>query len=234
MALAHSPKIISDHLVFCIDPSNTKSYSGTGDNVVDVCSNIESVSKSSGLAFAGSESQKYFDYDYNVNTDYITVPNNSVLNYDYANWSYNLWINRESADQSGWQQFFIKGVGDDRRPGVWFYNGDTTMIHITWKGGSGTTQNSVNTNFDVPIGEWCNIVIQARAGTIMSFLNGVKDTQTVSISNYGANDIPLYIGGGAGFNSANMRLGYFSVYNTSLTDDQIVGNYNALKGRFGL
>ena len=230
MGTFYNPKVISDQLVFCIDPSNTKSYSGTGDAVVDVCSNIESVSKSSGLAFAGSESQKYFDYDYNVSTDYITVPNNSVLNYDYANWSYNLWINRESADQSGWQQFFQKGYSNLRRPGVWFYNGDTTMLHITWN--NDTSQQAINTAFDVPIGEWCNIVIQARAGTMMSFLNGVKDTQTVSISNYGANSNPLYIGGGAAFNSANMRLGYFSVYNTGLTDDQIVENYNAMKNRF--
>ena len=68
----------------------------------------------------------------------------------------------------------------------------------------------------------------------MSFLNGVKDSNTVSISNYGTNSYPLYIGGGASFVSANMRLGYFSVYNTSLTDEQVIKNYNALKGRFGL
>ena len=233
MGTFYNPKIISDQLVFCIDPSNTKSYSGSGDVLVDLCDNIGSVSKSSGLAFAGSESQKYFDYDYNVNTDFITDPNNSVLNYDYQNWSYNLWIYRESADQSGWQQVFIKGFGGFRRPGVWFYSNDTTALHITWN--NNTSQQAISkAAFDIPIGEWFNIVIQARAGTMMSFLNGVKDSNTVSISNYGTNSYPLYIGGGASFVSANMRLGYFSVYNTSLTDEQVIKNYNALKGRFGL
>ena len=237
MALRHSPKIVSDGLVFCIDPSNIKSYSGTGNTVVDACRNIGSITKSAGLAFAGSGSQKYFDYDYGEQ-DRIEVPNNSVLNYDYADWSYNLWINRESADQSGWQQLFIKGLGTERRPGVWFYNNDTTALHITWRGGDATSQISINkTDFDVPIGEWCNIVIQARDASLQAFLNGVKDTQAMSLTsyNYGANNQELYIGSeSATYGAPNMRLGYFSVYNTSLTNDQIVENYNALKGRFGL
>ena len=235
MALRHSPKIVSDGLVFCIDPSNIKSYSGTGNTVVDACRNIGSITKSDGLGFAGSGSQKYFNYGYGEE-DRIEVPNNSVLNYDYANWSYNLWINRTIANQTGWQQLFIKGIGTERRPGVWFYNNDTTALHITWRAGGGTTQISINkTDFDVPIGEWCNIVIQARAGSMMSFLNGVKDTQAIGISNYGANSKELYIGSeSATYGAPNMHLGYFSVYNTSLTNDQIVENYNALKGRFGL
>ena len=236
MGTFYNPKIISDQLVFCIDPSNTKSYSGTGDTIIDVSNNIGSISKSSGLAFAGSESQKYFDYDYNVNTDSITVPHNSVLNYDYQNWSYNLWIYRESADQSGWQQIFIKGSGNNRRPGVWFYSNDTTALHLTWNVQGSGQQSISKTAFDIPIGEWFNIVVQARAGTLMSFLNAVKDTNTFSISDRAANSTDLTIGANSttGYVSANMRLGYFSAYNTSLTDDQIVKNYNALKARFGL
>ena len=108
------------------------------------------------------------------------------------------------------------------------------MLHITWKATSGTTQQTINTTFDIPIGEWCNVVIQARAGTMMSFLNGKKDAGTLTLNNYATNSSPLYICGGAGYNSPNMQLGYFSVYNTSLTDEQVMKNYNALKGRFGL
>ena len=236
MSTFYNPKIISDQLVFCIDPSNTKSYSGSGDVVVDLCDNIGSVSKSSGLAFAGSESQKYFDFDYYLNTDSITVPHNSVLNYDYANWSYNLWMYKESADQTNWQQIFIKGSGNNRRPGVWFYSGDNTALHITWNVQGSAQQSISKTAFDVPIGEWCNIVIQARAGTLMSFLNGVKDTNTFNISDRAANSTDLTIGANTttGYGSPNMRIGYFSIYNTGLTDHQIVENFNALKGRFGL
>lgn len=236
MGVFAGPDVIEDGLVLALDPTNTKSYSGTGDTIIDVSNNIGSISKSSGLAFAGSESQKYFDYDYNVNTDSITVPHNSVLNYDYQNWSYNLWIYRESADQSGWQQIFIKGSGNNRRPGVWFYSNDTTALHLTWNVQGSGQQSISKTAFDIPIGEWFNIVVQARAGTLMSFLNAVKDTNTFSISDRAANSTDLTIGANSttGYVSANMRLGYFSAYNTSLTDDQIVKNYNALKARFGL
>ena len=70
----------------------------------------------------------------------------------------------------------------------------------------------------------------------MSFLNAVKDTNTANISERAANSTDLTIGANSttGYVSANMRLGYFSAYNISLTDEQIIKNYNALKTRFGL
>ena len=36
MALAHSPKIVTDNLVFCVDAANTKSYPGTGATWNDI------------------------------------------------------------------------------------------------------------------------------------------------------------------------------------------------------
>ena len=36
MALAHSPKIVTDGLIFLLDGANTKSYSGTGSTWTDI------------------------------------------------------------------------------------------------------------------------------------------------------------------------------------------------------
>ena len=240
MALAHSPKIVTKGLVCCLDATNEKSYPGTGQVWTDLTGNgLNGQVTVTGPDFlqsppdhTPSKNIKYFDYSYEYTTDIVTISNNDLLNYSYDNWCYSMWINRETADQSGWQQLFIKGSGNQRRPGVWFYSNNTTILHITWRSGGGTTQQGVNSSFNVPIGEWCNIVIQARAGTMMSFLNGVKDSNTVSISDYAVNSNNLTIGQSSGYVSPNMALGYFSVYNTSLTDQEILQNYLALKERF--
>ena len=39
MALAHSPKIITDGLVLCLDAGNTKSYPGSGTTWTDLSGN---------------------------------------------------------------------------------------------------------------------------------------------------------------------------------------------------
>lgn len=236
MSVAAGPDIVEDGLVCHLDASNTRSYPGSGSTFFDATNNglngtIENVS------IAGSGSQKYFDFSYNTNNELIEIADNSLLNYNYANWCYSVWIMRESADQSGWQQIWVKGNASyppGRQPGVWFYNGDTTAIHATWSRSS-SAQTSINkSNFDIPIGTWFNLVFQCRSGTLMLFLNGVKDTQTASISSGNPNSDSLKIGNSSGHISPNMRLGCFSVYNKSLTDAQILKNYNALKARFGL
>ena len=35
MGLTHSPRIVTDGLVFCVDPANARSYPGTGTTLTD-------------------------------------------------------------------------------------------------------------------------------------------------------------------------------------------------------
>ena len=62
----------------------------------------------------------------------------------------------------------------------------------------------------------------------------VTHISPASISDATDNSDSLLIGNSSSYTSPNMRLGCFSVYNKSLTDAQILQNYNALKARFGL
>ncbi len=235
MAMNAGPDVVEDGLVCHLDASNIRSYPGSGSTFFDAVNNGLNGTIAN-VSIAGSGSQKYFDFSYNTNDELIEIADNPLLNYNYANWCYSLWIMRESSDQSGWQQIFVKGSASypsGRRPGVWFYNGDTTAIHAVWS--TSSSQTGINkSDFDIPIGTWFNLVFQCRSGTLMLFLNGVKDTQTASISDATDNSDSLKIGNSSGHVSPNMRLGCFSVYNTSLTDTQILENYNALKARFGL
>lgn len=58
MALAHSPKIITDGLVLCLDAGNTKSYPGSGTTWTDL-----SGQGNNGTITGAVYSNGYFDFD---------------------------------------------------------------------------------------------------------------------------------------------------------------------------
>lgn len=225
--------VITDGLILHLDTAYKHSYPGGGSTWYDLSGNGLNGAINSGVTFEKGYPYGSFNFDYGVGTDRITIAHNTLFNYNYTDWSYNIWVYFESGDSGSWKQLFVKGNGEGlRRPGIWFYSDDPTALHITW-----STNDQIyigKTDFDVPIGEWCNIVIQARNGIMTSYLNSVQDTQSVTLADRAVNSEPLYIGNiSPSYTAPNMRIAVFMCYNTSLSDTQIVQNYNALKTRFG-
>ena len=54
MGLAHSPNIVTDNLVFCVDAANTKSYSGSGTDWKDLGSQGNNGTLTNGPTFNSS------------------------------------------------------------------------------------------------------------------------------------------------------------------------------------
>jgi hypothetical protein len=53
MALSHSPKIITDGLVLCLDAGNPKSYPGSGTTWTDLSGNGNNGSLENGVGYNG-------------------------------------------------------------------------------------------------------------------------------------------------------------------------------------
>lgn len=122
----------------------------------------------------------------------------------------------------------------NRRPGIWFYSGATSRFHFTWSA-CGQSQETLDTTDPITtsIGVWANWVFQSRNGVLMVHKNGVQDANTLTIGDRNTNNEPLHIGG-YNYRSPGIDLASFMVYNKSLSDTEILNNYNSLKGRFGL
>lgn len=74
-------------------------------------------------------------------------------------------------------------------------------------------------------------ITQAPNGTLKYWQNGAIVNQTTqTLTGYGTGTEFL----GRADNLWSGRIGFWQVYNTCLTDDQMVQNYNAMKGRYGL
>lgn len=235
MGIAYNTSVVRDGLVLHLDAANRKSYPGSGTTWVDLKGNGNNGTTFSGVAYESSPNRFAFDTSTSTN-ERIQIPHFSDLNYSYLNWAYSFWIKQLSDDNGSWAQIFIKGNdGANRRPGIWFRDGNTSALHITWNGSGGAQQNFDTTaDFMLPINTWHNIVIQSRNGVMMAFKNGIQDANTTTITDRVVNSDPLYIGHRGSWRTLAMEISTFMVYNTSLTDSEIRQNFEALRGRYGV
>ena len=65
MALNHSPSIVTNGLVLCLDAANTKSYPGSGTTWTDISGNGTSGTLTNGPVF-NSANLGYFVFDGNL------------------------------------------------------------------------------------------------------------------------------------------------------------------------
>jgi len=80
------------------------------------------------------------------------------------------------------------------------------------------------------------VVRNQAANTIVSYINGVVDRTVTGITGsvtaaVNALQIGAYSGGGYSFSG---RIAGACAYNQALSADQVLQNFNALRGRFGL
>jgi hypothetical protein len=88
----------------------------------------------------------------------------------------------------------------------------------------------------IPLNTWANVTIKADGSSLKVFVNGILDasgTQTLNTTNS-----PLYLGTPFDYNHGGWndnlrgRMSTLSLYNTALSDQTILDNYNATKGRY--
>jgi hypothetical protein len=74
------------------------------------------------------------------------------------------------------------------------------------------------------------------AGSGSIYVNGSLAATMTITTNTNASWTPasLYVGGYSWDGYSNTRFAFVKIYNTALTADQVLQNYNALRGRFGL
>jgi hypothetical protein len=172
--------------------------------------------------------------------DYAQVNYNSAFNFANANFSMEVWFyckaistnssqvlcNRASygSNERSFEMYVFRGTGE---PYLWFgtYNGSWTYLN-------NTTTNVIQTN------RWNHVIVNSDGlGNAKMYINGVI-TQTSSSFNTAITQttVPVQIGaynGGIGFGSPfNGYISVVRLYSTTMSDDQAVQNYNALKQRF--
>jgi hypothetical protein len=136
MAIAYSPKIVTNGLRFAIDAANPRSYPGSGTTIYDLSGNgYNGTMHGDTVAVDG-----WFDLkEPAATTDYITL-NSNALN-GLTSWTIELWLYIYATNAI--DTFLTCGAGNDF---LWFFSGRTS-VEFQNTGGSG---GGYNTSLGVP------------------------------------------------------------------------------------
>lgn len=162
--------------------------------------------------------------------DIVTIPNN--VNLDTQTPTVEVWVKTNATNQNGF--WFEKGAVNAQY--ALFQEGGL----IQWRMNiGGITQLSTTTAIYMNTSSWYQVVGTFTSGSRKLYINGVlvsSDTQTGTIStNNGGMSLGAY-GGATGINGYyyNGSLSICKVYNRELSAAEVLQNFNAMRGRFGI
>jgi hypothetical protein len=230
MAILYNPRIITDSLILCLDAANTKSYPGSGTTWTDLSGNGKVATLTNGPAYnSGNGGYISFDgsNDYAITTTSLynptTFPDESVFVWWYPTAAGNIISELgQATPNAGWHDSNIE------------ISTGGLISFSTWHGSLTNKVTSSAKSFNT----WYNLGFVYSGTTLTAYINGesigtttfTRETNSVLFYAIAAQDST-----NMGTNAyAAGRCGAFYNYNRALTDTEVVQNYNALRGRFGL
>lgn len=235
MSFHHSPRIITDRLVLCLDAANRKSYPGTGTDWNDLTNNYNGT-------FLNTPTFSNNNFTF-ANNNYVRFPAN-IYTQDNSVFSFSLWF-RATAPGVILHQTTANNNGSNSGwvPAVYITSSNKIRVTGFWGVGVGGGYSDPN---DILYGKWYNITHTFDSsnnrrtyvdGTLVSTINGAQITYS---SNYFLILGSGYAGSWPGDPGPNITVGLtgqlnsFFFYRKPLSDGEVLQNYNALKGRFML
>lgn len=228
MALSHSPNIITNGLVLCLDAGNRRSYPGTGTTWYDLSGNNNHGTLTNGPVF---NSINYGNIVLDGTNDYIDCGSFQIPFVSACTIS--IWILNNNVPSVN-KDCIIVGWGSTyyATNGIFLKmdNGGGNLRYIVQKNSGGTISSAVQ-----PVtGMWTNLVlsIQKNVKDIL-YINGKLDSSAISSNDPGTGS-NLYIGAIAGSTAASIKVAQCYFYSKVLSLLEIQQNYNATRKRFGL
>ena len=218
MSVVANPNIVSNGLILCLDSANPRSYPGTGSVWYDVSGNgyqatMSNLTSANWVSYNGVRTFETNDTnDQGFRITSFPFP---------ASRTYEIWINSKSFSL-GWQTWFDDGGGERILFGT-----STNTVHV---------YPDLNFTANLTVGTWYQLVYTLANGAgsaCIAYVNGVSigsGTYNSTIATSGT----LYILGDGGGEITSCYCALARIYNRALSAAEVLQNYNATKGRFGL
>jgi hypothetical protein len=232
MATKYSPKIITNGLVLSLDAANNKSYPRSGTTWTDLSGNNNTGTLTNGPTFSSANGGSIV---FDGTNDYISL-GTSTLYLPSVSHALEIWVKSPSLGSgmnAGGLISITYGIIMQINGGNLYYsvyNSDTSAYIIS----AATTGLNLHDNI------WHHIVCTKGTSTFEMYVDGVVK-QTGSFSGVWSgtniwsemsatvgsnpNDVYYYLKG---------SVGLAKIYKRYLNASEVLQNYNATKGRFGL
>ena len=239
MAYANGPKIVTDGLVCCLDAANRKSYAGSGSTWKDLSGNSNDVTLYNGPAFS-NDAGGCLIFD---GIDDIIVGPSSLSGFVNSAMSIEIWTKPDDISQrttllSKWGRSSLGNFS-----WLLFLNWWTVgNIYFLVGNSSGNNYSQHYISHNLSISNYSHFAVTYDAGQVKMYRNG--SLIGTSMSSYTSlKSVSTYLGIGHDYDTGvgdnvyrfyDGKIPRISINNVCLSDDRILQNYNATKGRFGL
>jgi hypothetical protein len=171
--------------------------------------------------------------------DYVSVPSLANTSFPQNTGTISLWYNIDSSASAGSGPPIFDGF-DTSRNHIFIrrdYNPPNTL-QVTCISTTGSGTYVFNTNQIITLDAWHNIVITYITGVSSSvkvYVDGLLvNTGTISESSWRPTGQFVGFGSSNAFNTTKGKGSILQIYNRALSSSEVLQNYNAAKGRFGL
>ena len=212
--------IVQQGLMLHLDAENPSSYAGAGTVWYDVSGNgynagMNNITPSNWVTYNGVKAFETND----TNNQNFTV---GSFPFPQSGRTYEIWINSKSFS-IGWQSWFDDGGGERVLFGT-----STNTIHV---------YPSVEVSANLVVGQWYQLLYTMVGGNGTAVVV-YKDGQSIGSGTYGyalsSGTGILFILGDSGSEITSCYCSTVRVYNRVLSAAEVLQNYNATKGKFGL
>jgi hypothetical protein len=255
MGLSHSPRIVTDGLVLCLDAANSKSYN-VGVSTINF-KDLITGSISTNINDFGYDTTSYSVPVLKLNTTTgaggTAITSNGQVQVVTQDLNTLAITSSFSVMFAAKKNFF--GLAGNNNGNSQLFQGVTNGYNTGWRIQEGTQgtpgnvyssrhswsfgYNDIDTGLSVndstsSTNRMCIVGFTVSPTGIVGFCNGTTSSRS-GIGTYDSGTSqPRISFTGAGVGSWNGLVGFFMIYNRTLSLAELQQNYNALKGRFGL
>ncbi len=237
MSFHRGPKTITNGLVLANDPADRNSYPGSGTILYDLSGNNGSAVLTNGPFFSNGTGDASGAIVYDGSNDGLVISNSTSLSalsvntmtissWNYAsNYSQNGFMFEKTTNNTVNTQYSFFFVSDDRI--IYRTYGLSTLDTTLTTSTSGVVNNQWNNLVATWDGTYKKIYVNGSLKSTSAALTG-----TITQNSTGYAYIGIF-GNFGGYPFAG-KIASTLVYNRALSDVEILQNFNALRGRFGI
>lgn len=203
--------------------SNYISVPFTKTTIADLSTYVNNATINSSPAFSNGS----FDMAGSKN---ITANNNTLNGLPDLSSSFSVSIWYKHSSLSGYTAFFEKQSGYAQRLDMGNYSAQTQYF-TTWYNGVGTYDVAVG--FVPVVGTWYNAVLAASPTVVRGYING-KEVVASSVAGSSWPDLNHAVAIGGNNRKFNGSIGLTQIYNKTLSSIEVLQNFNAIRGRYGI
>ena len=242
MATKYGPTIVTDGLVLCLDAANTSSYSGSGTAWNDLIGG-NTATKSGNASWNSSGWWEFRNVIDDGDHEYFSLNDSSNIlkrNYETYTWSIEVWARLQDWGTTGnspnAENFIIGKTGWHGGIMQWY---TSSSISVNFRVHGTNSGESTDCSFGLtPTGNWYHFVAIYGDRTLKTYTNGVYKNTT----SFSSPRIILYqddnwriAGYGTNYYRFNGDISIIRLYEgRELSATEVLQNYNANKGRYGL